>query len=585
MKRFITTLLLVTFYSFSLTQTTYAIFCSNCSQFLTQIPQYATELITKGATFATQINTLAVSYKLTILDPIANGLITVSLLKQQANTLNLVTGALGGGSALLQADPEKWIKNQGLNVVQVSLSDLNQQKGVYGNSLFSSVVSSFKASNNPLQTTLANLGGSSIPSTVQSNLCSDATLTKTATNDVNQNGTYGTDSTSQAFKQAAITKRKQEIYSSLCTGNPLTDSQLATRLQQVNSQRPDIGGWDAWLSLTGGDNAYNKGVQATLAISKAVDEKTAAAKDDLNRGGGIVSPRQCASGQQVQNAPNGDPVLNISDALCRGFSLTNTGSAVNAAFQTSLNSGFARLTASFGSGILGTLSALLSARNTIGMLSNAFGTATGGSAGGTNTTTTTSSNTTPTADLTGNADAKSTITTPALARLTSYSSSLTKLEQADNNLLSEISIAEGMADEIKGCFQKLRSDFTLDDGDSRVSAGQTYYQARINSINSYRSTVAEDQNIIAAARTAVADLKTLLANSNSSQEIQDAYQSFEDKVSSGTYPTDTAGDARQGDYITLQGENQVATIEGGTVYNLRGQCTQTRQQLTPIQGF
>jgi hypothetical protein len=574
MKRFITLSLLTALYTFSLSQSAYAIFCSNCSQFVTQIPQYATELITKGATFGTQINTFLTQNKLLVLDPIANGLIAASVLKQQSQTINLVTGALGGGDALLQINPEKWIKDQGLNVVQVSLSDITGQKGIYSDSLFSSVVSSFKASNSPLETTLASLGGSTIPKTVQTNLCSDDALTRVAKNDVMRND--GT------FDAAALAERKRTIYNSLCVGNPATDKQLATRLQQVSSQRPDIGGWDTWLAITNGDNAYNKSVQATLVISKAAEEKKAAAKDDLSRGGGVVSPRKCDPGQQVQKAPNGDPVLNISDALCRATTLTNTGSAVSASFQSALNAPLERLLGSFGSGILSTLSSLLSARNSIALLTNAFGGATGGSSGGgTNTSVTVTSSSTPTQDLVNNPEGKKALTDPTLLRIDTYLTYLDKLAQQDSNLLAEVAIAETAAASIQGCYERLMEDFNIDRQYPGIDEAFSYRTNRVEALASFRTMVGNDTAAIASARTFIAETKTKINASNSSDEIGALYDAFEAKIANGTFPTDSAHFQREAEYQTLRGENQIEELEGGTSFRLRGQCTQIRQQLTP----
>jgi hypothetical protein len=563
MKRFTTLALIITLYSFSLTQyasAQLATVCVNCSTIFAQLPQWAQEIITAGASLSTQANTYLLQYKVTVLDPLGNAMIAVSLIKQQSNTINLVTGALGGSQPLLKSDPEKWVKDQGLNVVQVSLSDLSQQKGTYSDSLFGSLVSNFKAQNNPLQTTLQNLGGSSIPSTVQNNLCSDATLTQTAKNDVT-----GTDGN---FDPAELTARKKQLYDSLCTCNPSTDQQCAQKLTQVNNQRPDIGGWNTWLAVTNGDNAYTKNVQATIVVSNAADAAKTAAASDLNRGGGVASPRVCDPSKKVSTAANGDPVLNIADALCRGFTITNTGSAVNASFQSALNAPLQRLVSSFGDGIIGTLSSLLSARNTVNMLSNAFGSA---SSGGSQD---------PAADSAG----KSTITSPELARLSTYSASLDSLEQADTSLLSEISIAEGNADQVRSCFQGLVDDFNLDPGSSQVSSGFSYYQSQMLKLAGLRSTVSQDQDAITAARTAITDLQNLLASSSSTEEISAAVTAFEEKVNNGTLPSASAGSLRQADYITLKGDNQVTTMQGGNTYNLKNQCASTRQQLTPRDG-
>lgn len=544
-------------------------------QFGKQIIQLSTEIITKGATLATQINTWSLSLKFTVLDPLGNAMIAISLLKQQTNTMNLVTGALGTDQ-LLVSNPEQWIKNKGLGVINISLGDINKQPGLYGDSLFSNIVSSFKSSNRDLGATLNIINTSSVPGIVQKNICGDASLLQIARNDVMKSD--GT------FDPAELAARRQELWNSLCVGNPADPNnlQLAQRLNKVNSQRPDIGGWDSILAVSSGDNSYTKGVQATLAISKKVDETRSAAKDDLARGGGIASPRgNCAPSDRVTTAPNSDPVLNISDALCRVTTFANTGSAVNSAFQASINAPMDRLINSFGSGIIGSLSALLSARNTIGMLSNAFSGIAGSGGSGSNSATTVSASSTPVEDLRDNPDGRKIVSAPTTRRLTAYSESLDKFEAADNGIRMEVSLAQGTAGQIRTCYERLMTDFSVNEQYPGIGEAISYASSRMQSMDKLLSKTAQDAFTLAAARKLVMETQTKIDQSNSSEEISNLYEAFEEKVGDGTLPSDSAAAEREGDYQTLKGDNQVDSMEGGTAYRLQAQCTTIRQQLTP----
>lgn len=528
------------------------------AQFSKQVIQLATEIVTKGATLATQVNTWNTTYKLTILDPLANAMIAVTLIKQQSDTINLVTGSLGGGNPLLKDNPEQWIKNQGLSVVRISLGDLSQQQGPYTDSLFKSAVDAFKPMNISLQTTLSNINSSSVPTTVQKSLCADAQLTEVARNDVMKSD--GT------FDQTELATRKREIYNSLCIGNPSSNPQLAQKLTQVGTQRPDIAGWDTWLAVTSGENEYNKSVRGILAIDASVEERRKQKEAELNRGGGLASPSKCT--ETAQFAPNGDPFANIADAACRMQSLTNTGGAVNSAFQSAINAPMERLINSFGSGILSTLSTLLSARNTLGMLSNAFSNT---AAGGGN----------PNSDLANNQENKSSLTNPILRRLSTYSSSLTKLEEANAGIRTEIITTQNIAQEIVGCYEALMEDFGINEQYPGVSGALSYSSNRKQIATRLSNSLQSDSFAIAAARSFISDMEARMAASNSSGEINDLFSSFEAKVADEIFPSDSAGSLRQAEYQTLKGENQVEVMEGGDAYQFRAQCATIRQQLTP----
>ena len=171
-----------------------------------QVVQLAKEIVTKGAAVSASINTFVNSNKVLVLDPLANTMIAGALLRQQQGTVNLVTGGLNG-QPLLQADPEQWIKNQGLNAVRVNLSDVSSSKGTYSVRILNSLVGSYRGSSD-LKTQIQSNSVSARPSLVQQEVCKDAALTKAATNDVQI--TTGSADTN------AIKTRKTELYNSLC---------------------------------------------------------------------------------------------------------------------------------------------------------------------------------------------------------------------------------------------------------------------------------------------------------------------------------------------------------------------------------
>jgi hypothetical protein len=551
-----------------------AIFCANCSTVALQIPQLGYDTLSSGANILTQINTFLVQNKTLILDPLQNAMIAMSLLSQQKNTLNLVMGSLGGSQPLFQSNPDQWIKNQGLNAVRVNLSDISGANGLFSGSLLTSLTNSYRNSSN-LSTQLKSLSVSSIPNLVQNNVCRDANLTAIAKND--------TMASTGSADPNAVNIRKNQLWASLCSGNPQTDLNLARRLSQVQTQRPDVVGDKALYAVLAGDNDYARTVQASILVDKDKEEKEEAAKDDLKEGGGIVSPSNCK--ETVEVATDFD-IGTIANAPCRVKELTNSSAAVSSQLQQALNSKIQKTISSEGWGILGTLGSLLSAGLELKQLTSSVAGAVGGAGGGnggTNTSQTTGSATTPTPNLTP--AAKETLVSTITTRLNSYTGNLDKLQTADNNLSSQITLAESYLNQMKGCYQGIVNDFNLEQSDSRVAPAFSYYQTKALEYAGHRAKIAHDQSDMTAARAAVSALKNTLTSSNSSEEINTAYEQFDEKITSGTIVSETAYVTRDADYQKLKAENQLSTIEGGELYNLNTQCASLRQQLTPFQGF
>ena len=287
MKRIFFALILVaTLYSANV-QPTYAIFCGNCStwvndliEYAMQGSQYASELVTEYHSTAIDYNTTLVQINDTILKPLRDGLTIAAIVSTGNNMQNLILGGMGN-ERLLVTNPEQYLKNKANLSISINLNTIANQNSIYSNSIMNSIINSTRSTSN-INNTLASLSQSSIPSTVQRNLCADATLSKTAQDDVRKaDGTY---------VEADFTARKRTLYDSLCVGNPTTDQALAQKLMAVNQQKPSIGGWDTWLATTGGDNQYTRSVKSAEAVLKEAEAKKLAEEKDMT--GGIKSQKK-----------------------------------------------------------------------------------------------------------------------------------------------------------------------------------------------------------------------------------------------------------------------------------------------------
>jgi hypothetical protein len=331
----------------------------------------------------------------------------------------------------------------------------------------------------------------------------------------------------------------------------------------------------------GCENEYCRNQNAQIAIAEEKRKKEEAARDDLNRGEGLVSPSVCKDAAPQNNSYDIGPIANLP---CKLRELTNSSGAVNSTFQQALNTQAQKLITAEGWGLLGSIGQLLSGVNNLQLMGNAISGAFGGSNGGGSNNTGTS-NSIPTQDLSGNGSAKDSVAQPVLKRLGTYVASLNTLEQINAGFMSEITAAEADAAQVRSCFQSLVNDFSLSLNDYRVASGFSYYQTRMTQMASLRAKIAQDTSSIQAARVAVDDVKMLVAASNSSQEINTAYTTFETKVENGTLPSETASARREGELAVLRGENQTINMEGGSSYSLRNQCQNTRQQLTPVNAY
>lgn len=560
MKRALSILLLtITIYSVS-AQLTYALFgvgdivfdpTVNSSTLLT----YAKEIISSAANTTTAANTTYQFVKDTVLNPLANALIIVTQLQQTSNTINLITGSLGGNSLLIQ-NPEQWIRNQGLNSVRISIGDLSSQNGTYTNSILGSIVTTYR-SNSDLKSTITALSQSSIPSMVQKKICLDASLTNIARNDVMKND--GT------FDPIDLQRRKTELFDSLCRGNPSVSINLSKKLEEINKQRPDIVGLDGIIAVSFGDNEYNRNLQTQLALAEDVASKQKAAENDLNRGGGIASKVKCNDPVRPTSAEYDATIANLP---CRLQSITNTGSALNSAFQESINSPLKNLMSTFGPSAGENIVQILTLISSARQISNAFNSAPSGTA-----------NLAPVQNLTNQADqaqAADTVVKPLKDQMLA----LNTLEATEGDLLSALAGYESDVSGVKSCFNRLVQDFGLQN-DPRIIAAFVYTDSTLNKIQFNRAESDKNLNNIDTTRSLVNDALSFIATSKSTQEILNTFMTLQNNLEKRGLPTLAYATKRQADVVTLNSQIENDRGYTGKIPTLTSQCAQIRQSLSP----
>ena len=134
------------------------------------------------------INTDIQTVNETITIPLVTGMINIA---QQKMADDIVAWANGGfkGQPLIISNPEKYIKDAGLTEAKLALKNIPTDS-VYGDSIFASVVDQYKDSD--LKAQLEELSKSTVPATIQENICDDGVLArKVDLSGDPQDGVYG----------------------------------------------------------------------------------------------------------------------------------------------------------------------------------------------------------------------------------------------------------------------------------------------------------------------------------------------------------------------------------------------------------
>lgn len=551
MKSFIVTLCLVFIFMTPSKVSALVVTCVNCATFPTQGLQLVKEALTATYTYSTWLQD-------NVLDPIGNALVTLNQIQQQTNTINLVMGSLGGTSLLIQ-NPEQWIKNQGLNTVRISIADLNAGNGEYAQSALSTLVGAYRNSND-VKAKIDSLSRSSVPSLIQNNICKDEKLTATAKNDVlRADGTYD---------PTALQTRKRELYNSLCVGNPANDSVLAARLNRINVLRPDIGGWDTWLAITGGDNKFAASARIGDTVSETVASAMKNAENTLNQGGGIASATNCE--ERVSTGGIDD----IANLPCRTQSVRVAASTLNSAFQEAVNAPLKKLESTFGQGIFRNISSVLQIIASARQLSNALNGTTVGGTGSVRVAINTSGSQT---DLNDNPSLKNSLVNPIANQFEVYKESIDKLSETSKEILELVQKEESRLSGIKSCYQGLVDMYGFSEEDERFLAADSYVNETRGSYGKIIARANADAPRIAEARSYIPQIEAKIRNASSSITLTTAYEEFESRAKKGDIPKDSDASERESELAQVKSKIQEDTQEGGKGAAIANTCLQIAQ--------
>jgi hypothetical protein len=558
-------LVAVLFSTAEITYAQYVVECPLCSKLGTQLPEFAQQIITAGASLQTQLNTTGTFIKTVIQGPLQDALTAIAIAKSVNNIKNLIQGGLGNAQ-LIKTSPSIYIGNKEKGAVAVNLNTINGANGAYSNSILNTITGIYK--NNDLTTQLSSFSVSSLPSLIQKNACTDAALTQRARQDSTSfDGTVDTD---------AFNARKTELYNTLCVGDPAKDPKLAQVLTVANDQDSSLCGTECFLRKINGDNSYAKGQRAAILIAKDAEEKKQAAAEDLKSGGGIASQTICPSGKRATTDAQGKPYANADQAPCTVPETVLTPSSVlSDSYKKAISSGDDTLKSTFGTGgISALLSSILGGINTFSKALN------GGISFNIDSSTLNEGGTGDTAstqDLADNGAAKSTLTSPILKQLNSHAASLTNLSTIDSNYLAALDAYLGQLEDVKNCYDSL-STSTSSPPDARTAAYMSFYTNKRAALDGARSTIATEQSLIGTTRNLISTTISKLTASNSSQDISSIFNDYQNQVDTQNLPTQITGPQRGGDYQTFVGTAAQDTATGGAITTFRATCQNTRTQ-------
>ncbi|MEN9880911.1 MAG: hypothetical protein RLZZ308_94 [Candidatus Parcubacteria bacterium] len=470
----------------------------------TQLLNHAELIPTAIATVATEINTLTDMTWNTILDPIANELINVTLEDTSDDILSWIQGGYGGDQPLIIENPDDYITEQGDLVVREALTAVPEDS-IFGESIFASILESNKKTT--LEEEIEAISDSRIPELVQKNLCNEESLSS----------------------QTGNSEEKQELYDYACSGDP-SDPETAAKLQDLYEQDPSVAGWDGWLAITDGRRAENEYTKNTLAIETTAEYKNRKEyleERGLYDGENTISQTECVEKE----------IDFMGEEFCVEKKTISPGNSVQNYLDLASTAGFQRMFNIDGGGTgVGILSGFAMKALNAG-LSSALATikreitsSSGGSL--TNTTFTLNSITPSSQDLLNNPSAKASLLSTMTAQTERDKASLSELEQIDRNYLSLVNNYENKVAQVKQCYDSLVSNNLVQSTDSRVVTATTFYNNRMSTINEIKNTIEKDTEAITSSREGIAGFIQKIQASNSTEEINAMFSSYTSTVKS-----------------------------------------------------
>lgn len=585
---------------------------SNLGQMLKEFPvelknlasTVSTELTSKTGAIQQTLSTL----NQTVFRPAQDALTLYTTLSSSEKIKNLVLGGVGGQTSLLIQNPERYIKQKGVESLKLNVGHISQADGIYSNSILDSVVQSARERSDTAGT-LASLSRSSLPKTIQNDICEDSKLENLAMG-------YVTDADGN-YDLVALRDKKAELETSLCNGDPNDPNNkgLAEALT-VLGQETNAGGWDKLLAKTSGENSFTKERRALSLIEKERETKEAAKNLDYSLGKGVISKTAC-----LVKIPN--EVTGGED--CIESVIEQTGDQLNTALSDAIKAPLDLIKNSYGTGgfagafgglitnvtsILGSVNSIRSSVNSVtgqlqGITSSAEMLTRGGDAslqitsqGGTSqgpgttpTQPTTPVNTPQTTgsyvqDLAGNASTKKNLIGSIMNPLKSHLDALIALERSDARYLQEITKYNGYIEGVNTCYRGLINNYPSEilyevrnrytnsllfsettfsslNQNSDVIAGLQYYTTKKNESDTLRSTVTSEIASINTTRTLINTTKTTIENSNSTEEILDTFSSYTDTINNNDLPSEISGLTRESDVISYESNVSLAIRDVG----------------------
>lgn len=468
-----------------------------------------------------------------ILGPIADAMRLVQLAKSGNFIRNLVIGSTGT-NPLLITNPQQYLKNIANKEINKNLKIVINSEGIYSNSIFGSIVN-MRRYETDTKTTLKSLSNSSIPSIVQKRIC-DANNVDTITD------LAGTDDPEDA---STYNTRTEELYDKLCNGDPSEDPELAKVLTDLNSQRPEVGGWDTFLAKTSGDNTFTKRIKAEELIRRQQDEQVAAKLADYTMGNGIRSETECSVPEETDEeggsyCPDGKEVI------------TKLGSHLSETYNDALNSTNNVLRNSMGSNaafalLVSNLSTLISTtRSTAALFSDVVNDPSQ------RRTVTTSgqimySTSTYTHTLTPGTGTAASITTNIRTLLNDDKTSLSTLQKVDSEFNVLVNDYISKLTTTKDCFDSLVQEFpdetirmTHFDAISlnqTVINALTYLNSEISLTQPIKTQIDNDLSNISTMQTLISTTLDNISRSDSIEEITDLQDNYTETIRIKSLPT------------------------------------------------
>lgn len=458
----------------------------------------------------TALSTKGTFIKGYILDPIANALISSALQGASNDILSWVSGGFGGSTPLIVTNPEEYLKQQGLKSVKGVLGNIPSDT-IFGDSIFNSLLTQYKGVGD-IEGTITQLTKSQLPGLIQSNLCKDEKLTSLALGAVqNNDGTYD---------QQELAAKKTELWNYACAGSA-DDVVVAARLQDLNTQNPSIGGWDAWLAVTGGENEYTKSQIVAAVTEKKIEEEKQLNIKDLYDGLGALSERECT-----------EPVAGGEGEAdgCNNWITITPGDSVGETLNEALTSGMRRLENIMGDGSLtGMLQGFAISAITSG-IKKALNSSGGGSQY--NLPVVLPSSRPVVQDLENDPLKKQENLKPMNKQLTYYMTTLNNLSTLDTKYMSELTSYESRVNQVKDC---------------TPAAG--FYQNRMGRITPVKNSLTAEQAKIVEAKALVNNTQTRIDASNSSQEQGAIFNEYLSKIEDNGYPNAQTEGIREAEYV------------------------------------